>query len=284
MTDSPPQPARPSLAVVTLLLAAAVATVLLNGFRIAWPVLQGDDFQIVAQSWTWAKTWDGIWVPQNEHAMPLGRVLTRLLIMAAGRPTNVAQTTALVGPCALVLGLPLVYLFVKRELGHPFFGVLAVVLFGVTAVYAQAIYWFAAAYSVLALDTLLLALLAAQAYRLWDRPLLPFELSDPDDAYSASRLRTRRTHRVTYLVLCVVLCALAPGWFASGILVGPLCCLYLLPAETGTSFPTLGARLRYWLLRMTPMLGTVAFLALSLPHNARTIMHQIGRASCRERV
>jgi hypothetical protein len=273
MTDSPPQPARPSLAVVGLLCAAAVAAFLLNGFRVAWPVLQGDDFQIVGQSWTWAKTWDGIWVPQNEHAMPLGRVLTRLLIMAAGRPTNLAQTTALVGPCALLLGLPLVYFFVKRELGHPFFGLLAVILFGVTAAYVQAIYWFAAAYSVLALDTLLLALLAAQAYRLWDRPLLPIELSDPDDAYSASRLRICRINRLTYLILCAVLCALAPGWFASGILVGPLCCLYLFPAEPGTSFPTLGERLRYWLLRLTPMLGTVVFLALSLPHNARTIMH-----------
>jgi hypothetical protein len=143
-----------------------------------------------------------------------------------------------------------------------------VVLFGVTAVYAQAVYWFAAAYSVVALDTLLLALLAAQAYR--RRPTAG-AIQDLDDPYSARR--AARGNGLPYLVLCTILCALAAGWFASGVLAGPLCCLYLLPAEPGGTFTSFRARLRFWLVRLTPLLGTVAFLAFSLPHNARTIMH-----------
>jgi hypothetical protein len=272
MTAPLPQPPRGRIrpAAVGLVLAACVAAFLLNGCRLVDPFLFGDDFQIVVQSWTWEKTWAGLWVPQNEHAMPLGRLLTRALVLAAGRPTRLPLVTALVGPCAVVLGLPLVYLFVKRELGHTFYGVLAVILFGVTAVYQQAANWFAASYSILSLDTLLLALLAAQRFRGCDARLSRDGLRDADDAYSP---RSERSHGLLSLGLCAVLCALAPGWFAIGVLAGPLCCLYLLPAETGASFATFGRRLRFWLVRLTPMLGTVAFLGLSLPHNAKTIMH-----------
>ena len=50
------------------------------------PVLAQDDFQILAQSWTWQKTLDGLWTPNNEHAMPLGRLLTFAVVQLAGRP------------------------------------------------------------------------------------------------------------------------------------------------------------------------------------------------------
>jgi hypothetical protein len=154
---------------------------------------------------------------------------------------------ALVGPVALLLGLPLVYRFVSRELGHPLYGVVGLVLFGVTAVYQQAIYWFAASFSVLALDTLLLALLAAQNYRRTGRPL--------------------------QLGLCVLWCALAPCWFASGILAGPLCCLYLLPREPGAPVRSNGMLFRWVLVRSTPALGSALFLVVSLPLTARRIIH-----------
>jgi len=273
MTASLQQPprTRQGLKVIGLLLAAAIAAFLLNGFRVVQPLLQQDDFQILAQSWTWEKTWAGIWVPQNEHCMPLGRLLTWLLVRVAGRPTAVPQVTSLVGPCALLFALPLVYVFVKRELGHAFYGVLAVILFGVTAVYQQAIYWFAASYSVLALDMLLLALLAAQQHLRADSPLSAGELQNQDDAYSVRQ--RRRAIRWSYLGLCTALCTFAPCWFASGILVGPFCCLYLLPAQSSESFPTWQARLRTAFVRFTPMLGTVLFLAVSLPLTAKTILH-----------
>jgi hypothetical protein len=117
-------------------------------------------------------------------------------------------------------------------------------------VYQQAVYWFAASFSLLALDTLLLALLAAQQYRRTGHPL--------------------------HLGLCALGCALSPCWFGSGILAGPLCCLYLLwpeQAAGGNRPATAGARLRFALLRSTPLLGSALFLAVSLPLTARTIMH-----------
>jgi hypothetical protein len=216
-------------------------------YPLCYPTLVQDDFQILLQSWTWEKTWSGLWLPQNEHAMPLGRLTTYVVDQLADRPSALPLAAALVGPVGLLLGLPLLYRFVSRELGHPLYGLAALLLFGVTSVYQQAVYWFAASFSVLALDTLLLAMLAAQTYRRTGRPL--------------------------HLGLCGLWCALSPCWFASGILAGPICCLYLLSPESGAAFATRGQGLRFWLLRTTPILGTAIFLAVSLPLTARTILH-----------
>jgi hypothetical protein len=201
-----------------------------------FPVATYDDWQILTQSWTWEGARDGLWVPQNEHTMPLGRLLTYGLVRLAGRPTRVPYFAAAVGLAALLAGMGLLYLFVRREMGHSFYGLVAMALFGVTAVYQQAVWWFAAAFSVLALDTTLLALLAAQ--------------------------RWRQTGRALYLDLAVAAAALAPAWFAVGVLTGPLCVLYLLPARRdGRSFTLL------------PLLGTALFLAVSLPRTAAAILH-----------
>src|SRR5262249_13670368 len=162
-----------------------------------------DDFQILVRSWTWQRTWDDLWVPANEHAMPVGRLTTWALVQLASRASAVPQVAAFQGPLAVIVGALLLYLFVRRELGHPLYGLVAAALFGVSTVYGQAVYWFSSSFSILTLDTLLLALLAAQALR--------------------------RTGSWLYLHLCVLAVALAPTWFASGILAGPLCALYLLP-------------------------------------------------------
>jgi hypothetical protein len=207
------------------------------------PYLFVDDFQILVRSWTWQRTWDDLWVPANEHAMPLGRLTTWLLIQVAGRASSVPQMAALQGPFALLGGVLLLYLFVRRELGHPFYGLMAAALFGVSTVYEQAVYWFSSSFSILTLDTLLLALLAAQSWRQTGRPV--------------------------YLVLCGLGAALAPTWFASGILAGPLCTLYLLlPDEK-----RLGAHIRSAVVALVPLLGSGLFLAVSLPRTASAIMH-----------
>jgi hypothetical protein len=237
---------RPSRTVVGLLLVAVLAAAVVNGFNLVKPGVWQDDFQILAQSWTWEKTWSGLWVPQNEHAMPLGRLLTFGVDHLAGRQSNVPLAAALVGPVALLLALPLVYRFVGRELAHPLYGILAVIFFGITSVYAQAVYWFAASFSIWALDMLLLGLLAAQNYR-----------------HSGSLLQ---------LGLCALWCTLSPCWFASGILAGPLCCVYLLWPER-IAPPRLLARLRSLLGRMTPLSGTLLFLAVSLPLTAQSILN-----------
>ena len=198
------------------------------------PVLAQDDFQILSQSWTWQRTLDGLLAPNNEHAMPLGRLLTFAVVRLADRPTALPFAGVLTGVLALLIAMALAGAFVRRELGHPFYGLVALILFGVSAVYQQAVYWFAACFSVYALVFLLLALLAAQRYRF--------------------------TGQWGWLAACVAACALAPCWFASGVLAGPLCCLYLLPTEREGRRGAWG-----WLLRSTPLLGTAAFLAVVLP-------------------
>jgi hypothetical protein len=225
--------------------ATFLAALMLYIHPLLFPVLSQDDFQILAQSWTWQKTVEGLWIPNNEHAMPLGRLLTFAVVQLAGRPTALPFAGVLTGVAGLLIGIALTYVFVRGELGHPLYGLTALVLFGVSSVYQQAVYWFAASFSVYALDVLLLALLAAQHYR--------------------------QTRRGQWLIASGLCCVMAPCWFASGVLAGPLCCLYLLPRED--SGQTRLKQPRHTLIALTPLLGTVAFLAIALPLTAGIIQH-----------
>ena len=107
---------------IPVFLLTCLAAPLLYARPLLFPVLMYDDFQIVAQSWTWEQTRTGLWKPQNEHAMPLGRLLTFALMRVGGRATVLPWTAAAVGPFALLIALPLVYHFVRRECGHPLHG------------------------------------------------------------------------------------------------------------------------------------------------------------------
>ncbi len=241
-----------------LTVAAFLAAALLYVRPLSCAVLSQDDFQILAQSWTWPKTAAGLWAPNNEHVMPLGRLLTFAVVQLAGRPTALPLAGVLTGVVGLFLTMALAGLFVRREMGHPFYGLTAGILFGVSAVYQQAVYWFAACFSVFALAFLLLALLATQRYR--------------------------TTGEWRWLLACIALCALAPCWFATGILAGPFCCLYLLPRKDdggrGKDEATTASR-RFssfllppsFFLKLTPLLGTAAFLAVVLPMTLPTIQH-----------
>jgi hypothetical protein len=241
------------LSVLLLLLAILLASALLYLRPMLHSSLLVDDFQILAGSWTWERTWASLWVPQNEHAMPLGRLTTWALVQIAGRQSAMPLLGALHGPLALLLGIPLLYLFVRRELGSPFLGLIAAAVYGISSVYEQAVFWFAASFSILTLDTFLLALLAAQSWR--------------------------QSRRLIWLVLCAVACALAPTWFASGVLVGPLCVVYLLwpnprPGEQAESgFAAVKAYLRQLPFALAPLAGTALFLGISLPRTAPYIMH-----------
>jgi hypothetical protein len=239
---------------------AALAALAVHSYLLAYPMLYGDDFQILIRSWTWSAVETSLWETANEHAMPLGRLTTWVMVHVAGRPTFLPRVATLQGPLAVLAGMWLVYLFVRRELGHPFYGLTALVLFGVSSGYAEAVYWFSASFSILALDTMLLALLAAQRWRL--------------------------TGRARYLAWSVLWVALAPTWFASGILAGPFCALYLLlPEESPPAPPGQLLRdrspaplaewgfLRCAVVALVPLVGTLLFLAVSLPHTAGQIMH-----------
>lgn len=218
------------LLVVLLACAAAVA---LRGYSLARPMLLFDDFQMLARGMTWEATRASLGEPFNEHVMPPGRLTTWALVQLAARPTNLPFAAALQGPIVLVVGMLLLGHFVRVELGHPFYGVVAMALFGVSSIYHQAATWYAATFSFLALDTTLLALLAAQAWR--------------------------QRGQIHSLLGCVLASAFAPSWSAVGVLAGPLCCLYLL----GTR------RLAF----LTPLLGTATFLLLLVPRAAERILH-----------
>jgi hypothetical protein len=218
---------------------ACDVTFLLNVAAVLRPMLLIDDFQIVVGSWTWHDALANLWLPQNEHAMPLGRLSTWALARLAGPQTNLPLALALQGPLALLGAVVLLYLFVRRETGQPFVALLAMTLFGVNTHYQNAVYWFAASFAVLALDTLLLGVLAAQ--------------------------RWRQTGRRRWLLLSAGWCALAPGWFGSGILAGPLCSLYLLSYRPKPSW-------RAWGAALVPLLGTLASLAVILSQSGRRIL------------
>lgn len=241
-------PPAPRYAVLLLVLGSGLAALALDGVALGHPVLVGDDFQILVRSWTWRGAVDSLWEPHNEHVMPLGRLTTWALAALAGPAANRPRVLLGQGPLAVLLGMGLLYRFVRRECAHPLYGLLAAALFGVSSVYQQAVFWFSASFSVLALDTALLALLAAQSWR--------------------------QTGRVRHLLLAAGWAALAPGWFAIGILAGPLCCLYLLPPEkAGAAGPPLPRLVRHVLAALVPLLGSAAFLAVSLPRTAERILH-----------
>ncbi|HVS34064.1 MAG TPA: hypothetical protein VMS17_00685 [Gemmataceae bacterium] len=223
--------------------AAILAAVLLYAWPLSHAVLMQDDFQILAQSWTWQKTLNGLLAPNNEHVMPLSRLLVFVVVQLAGRTTALPFFGVLTGVVGLILAMVLTHLFVRRELGHAIYGLFAMILFGVSAVYQQAVYWFAASFSVYALVTMLLALLAAQHYR--------------------------HNRQWGWLSACIAGCALAPCWFASGVLAGPFCCLYLLPTEGEDRRRGLIG----WLLRLTPLLGTAVFLGVVWLTAFSTIQH-----------
>src|SRR5262249_11275232 len=150
------------------------------------------DFRTLDRSWNWDRVRQFLWVPNNEHTMPLGRVTTWALIQADPDISTLPFRAALQGPLALAAGMWLAYLFVARETGRHLPGLAAMVAFGVTLRYHEAVEWFAASFVLLALDTTLLALLSAQ--------------------------RCRQTGRDRHLALCLVWVLLAPAWFASGAL------------------------------------------------------------------
>jgi hypothetical protein len=211
------------------------------------PLLIVDDFQILVRSWTWSSMRASLWLPHNEHVMPVGQLWTWMLVQLTGRLSVFPWTAILQSLLAVVAGMWLLYHFVRREVGQPFPALVAMVLFGVTTVYQQAVYWFSSSFSILALDTTLVALLGAQSWR--------------------------QTGRRLDLVSSALAAALAPAWFASGILAGPLCTLYLLPIFGPN--PGLRARLQRGVAALVPLIGTLAFLIalVSVPRVADQIMH-----------
>jgi hypothetical protein len=251
---------RPRQQTLILGILASGAVVAVHAYAIANPLLFDDDFALVAGSWTWQDLGANLWRPWNEHAIPLSRLTTWALVQLAGRLTLVPFLTSLQGPLAVMAGMWLVYLFVSREMGHRLFGLVAMILFGVSLKYNEAVFWYSASFAILAMDTMLLGLLAAQ--------------------------RWRHQGRWRDLLWCAGCTALAPAWFAGGILAGPFCCLYLGGAWRVKGGGWCGSRTSRrpppanrhpppstrWAF-LFPLAGTVIYLGWSLPVGLHHIQH-----------
>jgi hypothetical protein len=221
--DLPPPAARWRVPAVLLALCAAALSLHLTS--LFHPRLLYDDFDILLASWTWADTRANLWEPMNEHSWPLTRLTTAAVVEATGhRQSWLPLAAAIPGRVALVAGLLLTFRFVARHTRSEAAGVAGVIVFGVTAAYQEALYWYAAHPPLWCVCCALLGLSAADRW--------------------AERGRWWR------LALTAVWAFVAPAWFAGGALVGPLVGVYL----------GLGRRRR---AAVVPPLGTAAFLVLS---------------------
>jgi len=174
--------------------AATLAVPLLYAPWIVEPHLRYDDFDFLTRSRTWADTWANVYQPMNEHVIPLARLDAGIVMQLVQAQSALPRAAEIHGVAAVIAGMWLLNLFIRRELRHPFYGVVAMTLWGVTSTYYECVTWYSASFFTLALDGFLLGLLAAQSYA--------------------------RTHHVSALVLCALCCALAPAFHSTALLGG----------------------------------------------------------------
>jgi hypothetical protein len=237
-TSLPAAPPGPARRFALARAAVYLSSVLLFLPCLLYPTLWYDDFTYLRESWTWALARQNLWQTFMEHTMPLARLYTWLLVQLAPNATSLPWILRLQGSASVWLDMLLIERFLARELDRPACALVGAALFGISLQYFQAVWWYAASFSLLALDTTLLALLAAQ--------------------------RFRKTKRYRWLGACALGAMLAPGWTSSGIVAGPLCVLYLLAREAPR--PRL-----WWLAALAPLAGAFAYLCFSLPYQRNAI-------------
>lgn len=219
------------------LLLVLFGAALLHVRTLLAPTLATDDFGIWLSSFTWAETVQNLWVPTNEHTWPWMRLTTFALAQLA--PANVFVPWMFQGFTHIValLVVWLMHKFVLHETQNRSASLLAAIAFGVSATYAEAIYWYAASPALASLLCGIVGLLGAQRY-----------------VQKRSRFG---------LLLAFLGPLLAPGWFAGGVLMGPMIALYLV-CRAGK---------KLWWISAVPILGAVTYLAISLPISAKQILH-----------
>jgi hypothetical protein len=239
---------RGAAAVLALMANAAVLWLYFHWLRD--PLIRYDDFDFLTKSRTWAAFATHVWQPMNDQAMPLSRLAAAMLMQVAWKPSAIPYLTSIQAVAVDLLGMWLIYRFVARELGHVSYGLTAMTLWGVTSVYRECVTWYSASFFILSLDTTLVGLLAAQSWRNRGSPAAA--------------------------AVCATCCALAPGWYAGGMLAGPICAMYLLhvPPDLDSGTERVSDRRPRWRRAAVPLLGTVVFLAVSLPRTADAIVHK----------
>src|SRR5260221_6689111 len=107
----PPAPTRGATLFVGVAITLAALALHFDAFR--FPLLIYDDFVILSHSWTAQATGDSLWVPHNEHAMPLGRLLAWATIRISPSAAALPLLCAAQGAAALVLALTAIYVMVR---------------------------------------------------------------------------------------------------------------------------------------------------------------------------
>jgi len=82
-------PRHATMAALAVGLAATLATVVLYAPWIAQPHIRYDDFNFLTRSRTWSDTRANLFVPMNEHVMPLSRAASGLLMQLTPRQSAI---------------------------------------------------------------------------------------------------------------------------------------------------------------------------------------------------
>jgi hypothetical protein len=170
-------------------------------FRWWWlhPKLVGDDYIYIHESADWPSTQANLLRPFNEHIMPITRVVTWLVVQAA--PTDrLAAAFAGVNSLLFVAASLQIFLLARREWQGDVWGLAALMLFALSPVPHECIWWYSAAQWMVAFNLLLLA----------------FRILDP------ARPGPMR-------VVAASLVAFVGPWnYSLGLLIGPLASLWIL--------------------------------------------------------
>ena len=198
-------------------------------------ILFSDDVAYVSVARNWQRTVSHLFEPHNTHIVPAWRVLTWVLVTAAGSLQRLPPVLAVASFSILIAVMILLGRLVARETGRTSVGLAAMALVGTTSVMLVPAIWYSAGQTLWAGFGILTALWYAQSYRRSAKPLA--------------------------LVLAGLAAAVA-GWFWTvGHVAGPVAAVYLWT----------DGRRRCRLAAAAPLAATALAVALTLALGGRRI-------------
>ncbi|MFM7129610.1 MAG: hypothetical protein ACKO0V_09670 [bacterium] len=183
--------------------------------------LHSDDFAYIGASRNLARTMENLFVPHNTHICPSWRVLTYIVVQAAGDLNHVPMALGVVTYVGLVLLMLNAGHFAAHESRNMALGLVVMCLTGVTAVQWQSTVWYSAGQTFWAGNFILISLIISQE-------------------------TLRRGWLWPWPVVCLC-CWVAGGFWTIGHAAGPVTAIYILAAARG--------RQRYFAI--LPMVATV---------------------------
>jgi hypothetical protein len=196
--------------------------------------LFGDDFAYIADSRTLPATWHHLLEPHNTHVVPLFRIWTFVLSVAAGRLADMPCVFAIASYFGLVVAMLFLGHFVARETGRTAVGLAAMAILGLSTVTHTAVTWFSAGQALWAGTAIVATLLLARSW--------------------CERGGTWR------LALVAIGTVLAPAVWSGGLIAGPAAIAYLWVRQRA------GARGAIALLGIVTIVPVLVVLVLSQRH------------------